>query len=137
MRFWDASALVPLFTQKATSADMIRLEAADPAVQVWWGTRVEVKAALFRKVLTGHLTRAQALVGVGRVDARFDALYIEIEPSTPIRHRAEALVSRHDLRAADALQLAAFLQNGASQEFVCLDKRLRDAALAEGARVLP
>ena len=137
MKFWDASALVPLFTQESTSTEMIRLEAADPVVQVWWGTRVEVKAALFRKALTGHLTRERVPIAVGHVDRRFDRLYIEVEPSSEVRSRAEALLSAHDLRAADALQLASFLENGGTPEFVCLDRRLRDAALAEGATVLP
>jgi len=137
LRFWDASAIVPLFTQEATSSDMIRLEVADPSVLVWWGTRVEVKAALFRKVLTRHLTHTQALVAIAQVEARFEALYIEVEPTVAIRDRAEALLSAHDLRAADSLQLAAFLESGLCQEFVCFDHRLRNAALAEGAMVLP
>ncbi len=116
---------------------MVRLEAADPVVQIWWGTRVEVKAALSRKVLTGHLDRIQADLAAERVDARFSGLYVPIDPTFAIRDRAEALLARHDLRAADALQLAAFLESGLCREFVTLDRRLRDAALAEGATVLP
>jgi hypothetical protein len=47
----------------------------------------------------------------------------------------------HALRAADALQLAAALDwcdgNTRGESFVCLDDRLRGAAVLEGFRVLP
>jgi hypothetical protein len=47
----------------------------------------------------------------------------------------------HDLRAADALQLAAALiacdEQPALLPFVTLDRRLADAARREGFRVLP
>jgi len=58
-----------------------------------------------------------------------------------VRTLASQLLRRHPLRAADALQLAAALMSGgpniAAIEFVCLDERLRDAAMAEGASVVP
>jgi hypothetical protein len=55
--------------------------------------------------------------------------------------KALRLLGVHPLRAADALQLAAALilvrDDPAGRAFVCLDERLREAALLEGFRVLP
>lgn len=52
-----------------------------------------------------------------------------------------AIARRHDLRAADALQLAAafFAAEGRppALEFVCLDDRLADAARREGFVTTP
>ncbi len=54
---------------------------------------------------------------------------------------AELLLEAHPLKAADAFQLAAALKwrEGveADGEFVSLDRRLRDAAFAEGLMVVP
>ena len=65
----------------------------------------------------------------------------EIAPSELLREQAVRLIKAHDLRAGDALQLAAALawadHKPSGLEFVCLDKRLRDAAVKEGFTVLP
>ena len=57
-----------------------------------------------------------------------------------VRSRAVALLARHPLRAADALQLASALVlaegDPSSLEFVCLDNNLADAAEREGFTVL-
>jgi hypothetical protein len=51
------------------------------------------------------------------------------------------LLSAHQLRTADSLQLAASLvwceEQPSSETFVCLDQRLRDAARREGFTLLP
>lgn len=58
-----------------------------------------------------------------------------------VRQRAKRLLMVHPLRAADALQLAAALVWAAESpqglELVCLDRRLKEAALKEGFTVLP
>ena len=48
MRFWDSSALVPLFVQKSTSATVAETYAGDPDVVAWWGTQLECTSALAR-----------------------------------------------------------------------------------------
>jgi predicted nucleic acid-binding protein len=75
----------------------------------------------------------------GRLD-RFVATWQEVQPSEPLRDAARRLLRVHELRAADALQLAAA---GAASEgrpmtlaFVCLDERLGSAAEREGFPVL-
>jgi predicted nucleic acid-binding protein len=59
-----------------------------------------------------------------------------VEPSNPLRAGAAQLVNRYDLRAADALQLAAALEwcEGIPQDrvFLAADQRLREAAVLSG-----
>ena len=66
---------------------------------------------------------------------------VVIQPTDHVRERAEQLIAVYPLRAADALQLAAALtwceNQPWNERFVCLDKRLRDAARKEGFSVLP
>ena len=66
---------------------------------------------------------------------------IEIGPSPTLREYALRLVAVHPLRGADALQLAAAVvwREGrpAGAGFVCLDDRLRAAAMRESFDVAP
>lgn len=66
--------------------------------------------------------------------------WIEIQPSGKLRTLAQRLLRVHDLRASDALQLAAALagpdRDTPGIEMVCLDRRLTLAAQREGLRVL-
>ncbi len=139
MRYWDSSALVPLFFDEPTSQEMARLVADDPDVVVWALTSVELLSMIARlerssegleDLLSGvrrdALERIRCCNAVTLVDA--------------VRQRAERLVSVHALTAADALQLAAALVVSREQpetlEFVTLDKVLARAARLEGFRVL-
>jgi hypothetical protein len=62
-------------------------------------------------------------------------------PADDIRIMAARLLRVHPLRAADSLQLAAALlwagKTPFGQYFVCLDNRLRQAAMKEGFTLLP
>jgi hypothetical protein len=73
--------------------------------------------------------------------AALSAAWSEVQPTEPVRLRAERLLTVHPLRAADALQLAAALLWGEDTpqglDFVCLDQNLREAARKEGFAVLP
>lgn len=139
MRYWDASALVPLVVAQPRSAELQRLLAADPAIAVWWGTRLEcvagITAATRRGLRPGQQRRAWARLNP------LAAVWLEIEPSPRLRPSAERLLRAHPLSAADALQLAAALdwcgEAATGRGFVCLDERLRDAATGEGFAVLP
>ena len=48
MRFWDASALVPLVVDQPASARVKALLQEDRALVVWWGSVVECWAAFAR-----------------------------------------------------------------------------------------
>lgn len=140
MRFWDASALVPLLVQQSATDSVQAIRAGDPAFVVWWSTVVECDSAIARLKRMGVLDEA----GARRVRASLDALaetWIQVEPSDTIRSSARSLLAKHELTSGDAFQLAAALHGLPSGdrpiEFVCLDQRLRRGAEREGFALLP
>ncbi|MDH4154696.1 MAG: hypothetical protein OEV01_12990 [Nitrospira sp.] len=140
MKFWDASAVIPLCLIERQSKVLKKLIGEDEAIVAWWGTPVECFSALAR------LRREEALTEIEEEQARLllrtlQRVWTEVEPTNVVREQAGRVVRLHPLRAADALQLAAALvwcQGDPSQHgFVCLDLRLRDAARREGFTVFP
>lgn len=139
MRFWDSSALVPLLVKEDTSAPLEALFLDKQSVAVWWGTEIECASAVARLEREGKLTPAEAsdvfqqLLGLAEV-------WHVIDPVETLRVSAKRFLRVHDLRASDALQLAAaFLAaegRPASLEVVCLDDRLVTAAQREGFQVI-
>lgn len=135
MKFWDASAIVPLLVDEPTSPQLRPLAAKDPAIFVWWGSEVECVSALARH------ERDDSLDAVGAASA-FRTLsqlangWHEIDPSEAVREVAIRFLRVHALRSADALQLAAAFiaaeRRPASLELVTLDDRLGAAARKEG-----
>ena len=67
--------------------------------------------------------------------------WTEVQPGRQIRDLAARVLLLHQLHAGEALQLAAGLLwadgRAPGHHFVCLDKRLREAAQREGFEVLP
>ncbi len=135
MRFWDSSALVPLIVRQRASGRMRSLYRADAGVLAWWGARIECESAISRLERDRLLRRRSAAAARGRLD-RFAATWQEVQPSDLLRDSARRLLRVHDLRVADALQLAAGLAAAegrpATLAFVCLDERLAVAAEREG-----
>lgn len=140
MRFWDTSALVPLVVREGASATIERLLLEDARIVVWWSTRVEFEGALARRVRSGNLAEAELEQARADLSTLLERS-VEIEPTVDIRKRAVDLLYRHDLRAADALQLASAIswadENPAGAELVCLDARFRGAAESAGFTILP
>lgn len=140
MKFWDASAVVSLLALEAPSWKMLELFRQDPEVVLWWGTSVECVSALARMERENQVAKAAVQRG-WQVFQSLRAGVIEVQPDEDIRLSAERLLSRHPLRAADSLQLAAALAWRESQplgaSFVALDRRLQTAATLEGFWVLP
>ena len=139
MRFWDASALVPLLLRQKASAAARALYRRHPDVVVWWGTAVECESAIARLERAGELTAQESADARMRL-AQAEAGWTEVEPSGAVRGAARRLLRLHDLRAGDALQLAAavVLADGepGSVPVVCLDARLSAAARREGFTVV-
>lgn len=139
MRFWDASAIVPLLVSETSTRSVQALAKQDSTMLVWWGSEVECASALARIERDGALEPRDA----ARVFERLRQLsggWQEIEPSDVIRQAAIRFLRVHPLRAADALQLAAAYaaaeQRPASLDVVTLDERLAIAARKEGFVVL-
>ena len=55
MKFWDASAIVPLLMTEATTKTLQGIAAADTAMLVWWATQVECASAIVRLERDGAL----------------------------------------------------------------------------------
>ena len=135
MRFWDASAIVPLLIAEPSTKHVQALAAKDPAMLVWWGTPVECASALARLEREGALDEAPLEEAFRRL-THFSSTWHEVDASEAVREAAVRFVRVHPLRAADALQLgAAFVaaeQRPASLSLVTLDERLAAAARKEG-----
>ena len=139
MRYWDASALVPLIAAESDSERVRNWLAEDDHVVTWAWTRTEVTSAIERRTREGLLSRRQrreVLDRLGSLASDWD----EVTDVLAVRSRAEALLARHPLRAADAGHLGAALlvqeQLASALTFVCRDQRLLSAADVEGLRVL-
>ncbi len=134
MKFWEASALVPLLLEQPLSERSRQLHAADPELVAWWGSSIECASAIARLRREARLTAAEESQARSLLTL-LSASWFEVQPGDAVRAQALRLLRLHWLRAADALQLAAALEWGGSPpegEFVSFDERLRAAAEREG-----
>jgi predicted nucleic acid-binding protein len=132
--FWDTSALVPLCVRQGITPSVVSLYKRYQAV-VWWTTPVEIASALAR------LLRSREISSSDWAKARQVAVALAdewsvIQPSNALRANAAQLVDRYDMRAADALQLAAALEwcedVPQGKVFLAADQKLQDAAVLSG-----
>ena len=139
MRFWDTSALVPLFVAERESGTIARWLREDPDVVVWTLTRVELLSALARRRREEPTAARQLRLARRQLLAAWER-WSEVTAVDIVRRQAERLVETHPLRAADALQIGAALvaaeDNPATLEFVTLDRHQAAAAEREGFHVL-
>jgi predicted nucleic acid-binding protein len=139
VKYWDASAVVPLLVEEASTADKQRILDADPVIVTWWATRVECASALGRLRREGSLNEAGFGAALRRLTTHA-ASWAEVEPSAAVRRTALRLLRVHPIRAADALQLAAALAaadgDPSTIAFVSCDGRLSAAADVEGFPVI-
>lgn len=134
MIFWDSSSVLPLLVAEETSASAADLLRTDPAMAIWWATRVECVSALARLERESSLSMEALVQALRRVD-RIESGSVVVEPAQSVKNEAQRLLRRYDLRAADALQLAAacVLRDQAGPlDFASEDQRLIAAAFREG-----
>ena len=135
MKFWDASAIVPLLVAEVSTRRLLVLAAEDPAMLVWWGSEVECASALARIEREAAIDANGMVAAFSRLE-QLKAAWHEINPSDAVRETAARFLRVHPLRAADALQLAAAFAAAegrpASLELITLDGRLCVAARKEG-----
>jgi predicted nucleic acid-binding protein len=139
MKFWDASAVIPLLAFEPTRPRLLELLEQDPQVLIWWGTTVEIASALARREREQMLS-ADEVTSALALARQLTGSWHEIVPSDAVRRAAERLLRTHPLRAADSLQLAAALiaadHDPGNLQVVCLDERLNSAARREGFTVV-
>ena len=135
MKFWDASAVVPLLLLEPTTQLVQALARRDADMLVWWGSVVECASAISRLERGGALEVKEARLALNRLEQLANGWH-EVEPTEIVREDAMRFLRVHPLRAADALQLAAAFtaaeRRPSSLEVVTLDERLADAARKEG-----
>jgi len=138
LRFWDSSAVVPLLVDESSSRAVQRLARDDAQLLVWRLTGAEVTSALWRRRRSGELDEAAAIAAEENL-AVLERAWACVDELAQVELRARRLLALHELRAADALQLAAALVACDEQPrllpVVTLDRRLADAARREGFRV--
>ncbi|MGH9494446.1 MAG: type II toxin-antitoxin system VapC family toxin [Candidatus Sulfotelmatobacter sp.] len=132
--FWDTSALVPLCVLQPTTASALALRKQFEIV-VWWATEVEVTSALAR-LLRMNVLPSLDWRQAHKTAAELAQSWTVVKPSSALRSKAQQIVMNFDLRAGDALQLAAALEwcadSPGGRSFLTADLRLYDAALLSG-----
>lgn len=135
MIFWDSSAVVPLIVREASSEKLLQIYQSDPEMLVWWATELECVSAICRRERDAHVHAGHASSAFGRLK-RLTESWHEVQAGDRVKATARRLLRTHNLRSADALQLAAAItiaQGDASRiVFLTLDDRLRVAAEREG-----
>lgn len=135
MKFWDASAIVPLLMTETTTSAAQAIAAQDSAMLVWWTTEVECASAIVRLEREGAIEESAVTQAFDRLKQLAGGWH-EVDPTDTIREAAVRFLRVHPLRAADALQLAAAFiaaeRRPPSLEVVTLDDRLAVAARKEG-----
>jgi predicted nucleic acid-binding protein len=138
VKFWDSSTVIPLLIRQAASPTVDKWLEDDPVVVIWSLTPVEITSALWRLVREGALPERAALLAETRAEQLVSASQVVIDMEA-VKPRARRLLRAHQLRAADALQLAAALVWAGDQPegrtLYTLDERLAGAARREGFEV--
>lgn len=137
-RYFDASALVRRYVRETGSITVRRLLASGISASSRL-TEVEVSSGIIRRAREGAFTIQQRDRMLTALQRDVPALAI-VEMTPEITADARTLLVRHPLRAGDAIQLASclYLQRQLAQPipFVVFDRRLVQAARAEGLRVV-
>jgi len=140
MRYWDASAIVPLLVEEPRTNEARAALAEDAGIVTWWGTLIECTSAIARLERSAALTPRQVTQAIDLLRT-LAAGWNEILPGELVRDTACRLLRVHSLRAADAMQLAAatVMAGGRTSHaaFLAFDDRLREAASREGFLVGP
>ena len=140
--FLDSTAFIKLFVREAGTEAIIKLMEAteDNRKLISAGTPLEVHAALRRRERTGGLSAEDS--EAARNILRAEAARMVQQPLNPaVLEAARRALDRHELNAAEALQLGAAqvareMFQGMAIIFVASDGRLLEAAKAEKFEVL-
>ena len=141
--YLDSSALIKLYVWERGSERMMELasEDADRSLAICAVTQVEFRSAIDRRRRERDLGEDEAELAVEIFNKHFRSEVFRCPVDDQTLDLASELVSRHSLRAYDAVQLAAcmvLLTLGVrdSLTFVSADRRLLTAARSEGLAVV-
>ncbi len=121
-------------------SEAIRVLLAEGSPSAARFSEAEIASALARRCREGAFPAAERDRAITRLREDFRTLSL-VETTAGVVGKAVALLCRHALRAADALQLAACLELrehlGLPVRFVAYDQRLLAAARNEGLATAP
>ena len=139
MIYLDTSALIKRFVEETGSAEVEKLILEQAPASTATLAYVEVYSGLSRKRRDDELTGSQ----FDEIRAQFEddwPSYVRVHLRDDVLHLARDLVRRHPLRALDAVHVASALQLqsllDAQVTFVAADRRVLDAARAEGMDII-
>jgi predicted nucleic acid-binding protein len=132
--YLDSSALVKRYVREAGSDEVRNLLLASTPATARFSV-IEIMSALCRRCRDGDITTADRDSAIAALKEDASRIFL-IELSLQVSELAARMLTRHVLRAGDALQLASCLHlrghTGARVRFVAYDSRLLEAARAEG-----
>ncbi len=143
--FFDTSAIVKRYVQETGTSwirGLTRRGKSDP-IYIARITTVELTAAVARRRRGGSLSAARAGSILKRFDSHAGGRYLVVEITPSLLAAATHLANAHELRAYDAVQLAAALELNRRWQtaglggvtLVSADRELNAAASAEGLLV--
>ncbi len=143
--FLDSSAVVKRYVRETGSDFVDELAASDNDNTIFLAdiTRVEVAAAIARRLKGGSVAKQDARDALIAFDYDLASRYVPLEISPILLTDAMSLATKHALRGYDAVQLAAALKVNSdllldrlpTLTLVSADSELNDAATAEGLTV--
>jgi predicted nucleic acid-binding protein len=135
--YFDASALAKLVLAEPGWHEARSLWDSSEIVASSWIALPEVRSALERARRGGRIGRKRLQRAIAEFEdgwARMVAVVVDLTVGT----RAAALTSKHALRGQDAIHLASALRLDDDELVLATwDRRLKEAALAEGVAVAP
>jgi len=140
--FLDTSALAKLYVREPGTDRMLELAAqAQTNLVILSLSRVELRAAVQRRVRSRDLSKQNADIAVASFNEHLGAVYIVQHVTEALIERALGLIDKHGLRAYDSIQLAGCLtlpmqDNEDRAIFTCADSKLVAAAEEEGWPVM-
>ncbi|MDP8989695.1 MAG: type II toxin-antitoxin system VapC family toxin [Acidobacteriota bacterium] len=136
--FLDTSALAKLYVREPGTDKMLKLAAqADASLVILSLSRVELRAAVQRRVRSRDLSKENAQAALTAFNDHLGAIYVVQHVTEALIEKALGLIDKHNLRAYDSIQLAACLtlpmqKSDERATFTCADKHLIAAAEKEG-----
>jgi hypothetical protein len=92
MKFWDASAVIPLFLEEPETPRMLEIARLDGGIVAWWGTTVvECRSAIARLRREAILTTSQEDQAI-RLLAVLAEAWAEVRPGEAMRDMAGRLL---------------------------------------------
>lgn len=135
--YLDTSALVKLYVRERGSVIVRRALHEADLVATSRVAYPESRAAFARRQREGALSPRALRRAVTRLDGDLPS-YVVVELTPPVAARAGRLAEARALRGFDAVHLASAVELaamlGETPQFLAFDRRLADAAEAEGLR---